>query len=162
MGYEHVRVEDLPDAPNPTRHKKEVDEAVGATAFGFNVVTATPGERLPWGRHRHPDHQELFYVVSGTVRFETPEGDHEVGAGEAFFVEPDSPQKGVATGKTPAVVVAAGAPKATDDAVVEEACPACGAVTDRTFEPASEDGERVYRLSCADCGEHVETLRAGP
>jgi hypothetical protein len=47
--YEKVAVEALPDAPNPTRHKKEVDEAVGATEFGFNVYQATPGQRIPWG-----------------------------------------------------------------------------------------------------------------
>ena len=38
--YPTVAVDDLPDAPNPTRRKKEVDEAVGATAFGFNVYVA--------------------------------------------------------------------------------------------------------------------------
>jgi len=27
--YAKVTVADLPDAPNPTRHKKELDEAVG-------------------------------------------------------------------------------------------------------------------------------------
>lgn len=159
MGYERVRVADLPDAPNPTREKKEVDEAVGATAFGFNVLTADPGERLPWGYHRHPDHEELFCVVSGSLRFETPDAENRVDAGEAFFVEPDSPQKGVAVGDGPAVVVATGAPKASDDAVVEEPCPACGETADRTSEEAVEDGRPVYRPHCAACGEFVETLR---
>jgi len=55
--YEHVTVEDLPDAPSPTRHKREIDEAVGATEFGFNVYVADPGEQLPWGYHHHPDHE---------------------------------------------------------------------------------------------------------
>ncbi|MWG35701.1 cupin domain-containing protein [Halomarina oriensis] len=162
MGYEHVRVDELPDAPNPTRHKKEVDEAVDATAFGFNVLTADPGEQLPWGYHRHPDHEELFYVISGTVAFETPDREYRVDAGTAFFVEPDSPQKGVAVGPDPAVVVATGAPKRSDDTTVEEECPACGETTDRTHEEAVEDGRRVYRLRCTDCGEQVGTLRPGP
>ena len=161
MGYQHVDVTDLPDAPNPTREKKEVDEAVGATAFGFNVMTADPGEQLPWGYHRHPDHEELFYVVSGALRFETPDEEFRVATGEAFFVEPDSPQKAVAVGDGPAVVVATGAPKAADDAVVEERCPACGETTDRTHEEDVEDGERVYHLLCTSCGERTATLRAG-
>ena len=161
MGYDHVHVADLPDAPNPTRGKKEVDQAVGATAFGFNVLTADPGEQLPWGYHRHPDHEELFYVVSGTLRFETPDGDYRVDAGDAFYVEPDSPQKGVAVGDDPAVVVATGAPKASDDAVVAEECPACGETTDRTHEESVEGGEQVYHLFCAACGERTATLRSG-
>ena len=38
-----VAVAELPDAPNPTRRKREVDEAVGATEFGFNHYVADPG-----------------------------------------------------------------------------------------------------------------------
>lgn len=182
--FRHVRVEDLPDAPNPTRHKKEVDEAVGATEFGFNVVTADPGQQLPWGFHSHPDHEELFYVLSGTVEFETrePQGGsdgrtgseregatretedrtYEVTAGEAFFVPRDRGQRGVAVGDEPARVVAVGAPKATDDAVIEEACPSCGAVTGRAFDSEQVDETTVYVLSCAECGTETDRLTPGP
>ncbi len=160
--YRHVSVEDLPDAPNPTRHKKEVDEAVGASEFGFNVITADPGERLPWGYHRHPDHEELFYVTRGTVAFETPEGSFEVGAGEAFFVPRDAPNRGVAVGDEPATVVAVGAPKASDRALVEEQCPECGAATDRDYEVVDRDGEQAYQLSCVGCGAELDLLTAGP
>ncbi|WP_254534569.1 cupin domain-containing protein [Halomarina litorea] len=161
-GYRHVVVDDLPDAPNPTRHKKEVDEAVGASEFGFNVITAAPGERLPWGYHRHPDHEELFYVLAGTVAFETSEGTFEVGAGEAFFVPRDAPNRGVAVGEAAARVVAVGAPKASDDAAIEEECAVCGAVTGREFAVVDHEGERAYQLSCADCGAELDLLTAGP
>ncbi|WP_348611302.1 hypothetical protein [Halobaculum rarum] len=30
----HVAVEDVPNTPNPTRAKRELDEAVGASLFG--------------------------------------------------------------------------------------------------------------------------------
>jgi quercetin dioxygenase-like cupin family protein len=160
--YRRVDVEDLPDAPNPARRKKEVDEAVGATEFGFNLLVADPGERLPWGYHRHPDHEELFYVLSGTVRFETADGTVEVGEGEAFFVPRDAPNRGEAVGDEPARVVAAGAPKDADRAVVEEECPECGAATDREYEVVEADGERAYRLTCAGCGAEVDVLTAGP
>ncbi|NEU55214.1 cupin domain-containing protein [Halorussus sp. MSC15.2] len=158
--FRKVAVEDLPDAPNPTRHKKEVDEAVGATEFGFNVYVADPGQQLPWGEHRHPNHEELLYVVEGEIRVETPDRDHDVRAGEAFFVPPDAKQRTVATGEGPARVIAVGAPKADDGAVIEERCPECGDETDRDYE--ERDGGDTYVLYCGDCGTEVRRMTAGP
>ena len=51
----------------------DADVAVGASAFGFDVYEAAPGERLPWGYHRHPEHEEPFYVVAGELAVETPD-----------------------------------------------------------------------------------------
>jgi quercetin dioxygenase-like cupin family protein len=125
--FRKVAVDDLPDAPNPTRRKKEVDEAVGATEFGFNVYVADPGQQLPWGEHRHPSHEELLYVVAGEIRAETPGDDYAVGLGEAFFVPPGAQQRAVAVGEGPARVIAVGAPKVDDGAIIEEQCPECDA-----------------------------------
>lgn len=158
--FRKVAVDDLPDAPNPTRHKKEVDEAVGATEFGFNVYVADPGQQLPWGSHRHSDHEELMYVVEGTIRVETPDADYEVGTGEAFFVPPGGKQRAVATGDTPARVVAVGAPKDSDSATIEERCPECGETTDRDYEV--RDGGETYVLHCAACDTEVDRMTAGP
>lgn len=157
--YEHVRVDDLPDAPNPTSHKKEVDEAVGATEFGFNVYTADPGERIPWGYHRHPNHEELFYVLSGELEVETAEGTVRVREDEAFFVPENAPQKARAVGDQPARVIIAGAPKQSDEAIIEEECPECGDVTDRTYEVGNEE---TYVLHCAACGAETDRFHAGP
>lgn len=156
--YETVTVLDLPDAPNPTRHKKEIDEAVGATSFGCNYYVAAPGEQLPWGYHEHPDHEELLYVIAGELTVETADESHHVTAGQAMYIGRDSPNRARAVGNEPAHVIAVGAPKDTDGAVIHEECPACGAVTDRTYE--SRDGE--YLLSCADCGAQVDRLTPGP
>lgn len=156
--YRKVAVEQLSDAPNPTSHKKEVDEAVGATEFGFNLYVAEPGQRLPWGYHRHPNHEELFYVLDGELEVETSDGVVEVGAGEALFVPRGAPNRAVAVGSGPVRVVAVGAPKDSDGAVIEETCPACGEETGREHET---DGE-TYVLSCAACGATVDRLTAGP
>ena len=153
-----VAVEDLPDAPNPTRHKKEVDEALGTTEFGFNYYVADPGERLPWGSHRHPDHEELFYVLEGALEVETSDGLLPVTAGEAVFVPSDTTNLARATGEEPARVIAVGAPKERDGAIIEERCPSCGAETDRI---SAVDGDD-YVLSCAACGEVVDRLAPGP
>lgn len=158
--FRKVTVEDLPDAPSPTRHKKEVDEAVGADAFGFNVFVADPGQKLPWGKHRHPDHEELLYVVDGRIRVETDGETFELDAGDALFVPRDEPQVAVAVGDDPARVVASGAPKSEDHTVLLEYCPECDAETDRDYE--ATDGGETYVLYCASCGAETDRLTAGP
>ena len=158
LDYRKVVVDDLPDAPNPTRHKKEVDEAVGATAFGFNVYVADPGERVPWGYHRHPDHEELFYVLEGELAVETAEGEMRVRAGEALFVGRDAPNGARAVGDLPTRFVAVGAPTAEDGAVIAEVCPACGETTDRESRRA---GDTVV-LACAGCGAETDRFGPGP
>ena len=155
-GLRRVRVDDLPSGLSPARAKREVDEAVGATAFGFNVYDADPGELIPWGRHRHPDHEELFYVERGTLVVETDAGTERLAAGEALFVPPDRHQRAVA-GEEGVRLVAVGAPKATDDAVVEEACGSCGGVTRWEASVEESDGGRTVVLTCGGCG--AETRR---
>lgn len=158
--FRKVTVDDLPDAPSPTDRKKEVDEAVGATEFGFNVFVAQPGQRLPWGKHRHPGHEELLYVVEGQIRVDAEDETFDLAAGDALFVPENAPQRAVAVGDEPARVVATGAPKSADQAILLEECPECGAETDRDAE-SIDDGE-TYVLYCAECGAETDRLTAGP
>lgn len=157
-----IDVDALPDAPNPTDHKKELDEAVGASEVGVNVFVAQPGQMIPFGRHYHPNQEEFLYVVEGTVTMETAEGEFEVGANEAVFVPPGARQKATAAGDEPVRVIAIGAPKAADEAVLVEYCPACEERTGRDFDPREEDGDHVMVLSCAECGTETGQYRAGP
>lgn len=157
-GYRRLHVDDVPNTPNPTRVKKELDEALGVSRFGCNLYEADPGQRVPWGRHRHPDHEELFFVLSGELLVETPEGEFRVGPDEAFFVPEDHPNRARATGDEPCRFLAVGAPKETDGAVIEEKCPHCGEVTDRDFDTL--DGCETYRLRCAACGEETDRFSA--
>jgi quercetin dioxygenase-like cupin family protein len=162
--WRHLHSEDAPDAPSPTAHKYEIDQAVGATEFGFNRYVARPGQRIPWGRHYHPEHEEAFYVVRGAAEFRVGPLDAQetvrVGAGEVFYVPPNTPQEAVAVGDEELELLAVGAPKATDGAVIEEECPACGEVTGRDFEVV--DGGATYVLFCEACGEEVDRLVSGP
>ncbi|UIP01078.1 cupin domain-containing protein [Halobaculum sp. CBA1158] len=164
-GYRHVAVEEVANTPNPTRVKRELDEAVGASLFGCNYYEADPGERVPWGYHRHPDHEEMFYVIAGELAVETPDRTYRVGPDEAFFVPENAPNRAVAAGDEPCRFLALGAPKDADGAVIEEACPACGAVTDREYEVQTVDAGvnpdvTEYVLSCAECGETVDRFSA--
>ena len=152
MGYRKVAVDDLPNAPSPAREKREVDEAVGTTEFGLNVYVADPGEELPWGYHHHPNHEEVFLVVAGELVVETPEGPYRVGENEALYVPPDHRNRARAAGEESCRVVAVGAPKASDEAVIREACPDCGTETGREYD---REGDEVV-LRCADCGRETK------
>ncbi len=156
-GYRKVALSEVSNTPNPTRVKKELDEALGIGSFGCNYYEADPGEQVPWGYHRHPEHEELFLVLAGELEVETPDATYRVGANEAFFVPADAPNKARAVGTHPTRFLAVGAPKSTDDAVIEEECPTCGEVTDREYETTSDGDE--YVLFCAGCG--AEVMRFG-
>jgi uncharacterized cupin superfamily protein len=159
---ERVSVSDLPDTPNPTSGKKEVDEAVGAEAFGFNVYEVRPGEQIPWGYHSHPNHEELFYVLAGAVAVETEEGTVRAESGDAVFVAPGEKNRAHNDGEETARVLAVGAPKDRDGAEIAEECPACGEVSGRTYETIETAEGEVYVLSCAECGAEVRRFGAGP
>lgn len=157
--YRKVAVEDVENTPNPTRVKRELDEAVGASTFGINYYVADPGEQIPWGRHRHPDHEEAFYVLSGELQVETPDGTFAVAADELFFVPENRWNRAVAVGDEPCRLLALGAPKDSDSAVIEDECPECNELTRWEAERiADEEGaDEGWVLSCTVCG--VETNR---
>ena len=162
MDYQKVDPDELADAPSPTNRKKEIDEAVGATTFGCNLYEADPGQQISMGHHYHPNHEELIYVIEGTLRFETPDGDYEVSEGEAFFVAMGAEQKGFATGDRRARFLAIGAPKDEDHAVIRELCEVCGETTEREFDMETDGERRTVVLYCTDCGTECERFAAGP
>lgn len=162
MDYQKVDPDELPDEPSPTTRKKEIDEAVGATTFGCNLYEAEPGQQISMGYHHHPEHEELIYVIRGKLRFETPEGDYEVSAGEAFFVPMAAEQKGFVIGTKTARFLAIGAPKDEDHAVIREPCEKCGATTGREFGTETDAERRWVVLYCTECGTECERFVSGP
>lgn len=162
MGYRKIDPDELADAPSPTTRKKEIDEAVGARTFGCNLYEAEPGQQISMGYHYHPDHEELMYVLEGRLRFETPDDEYEVSAGEAFFVPMGAEQKGYAAGDDPARFLAIGAPKSEDHAVIREPCDACEETTGREFDVESDVDGRTVVLYCSECGTECERFSAGP
>jgi quercetin dioxygenase-like cupin family protein len=93
MGY---RVVD-PETPAPTPEhpctRCDVAEAAGLATLAAAVFTMAPGEQLPTTYHYHERREELFYVLAGTLRVETPEGEYDVPADRLFVAEPESPHR---------------------------------------------------------------------
>ncbi len=72
--------------------------------LGFAEVTIPPGGPSPL-QHRHAQHDEGFYVVSGTVRFTVGRDPHAAGPGPLVMVPPGAPPTFANPGDTPAVVL---------------------------------------------------------
>ncbi|WP_435177401.1 cupin domain-containing protein [Halorussus sp. AFM4] len=93
MGYHVID----PSSVEPTSDRPCVQRAVGDEAglenAAVNLYEVEPGEQIPLAYHYHDDQEEVFYVESGELRVETPEGEKVVPAGHLFVVEPDSPQR---------------------------------------------------------------------
>lgn len=92
MGYHHVDPETLDPAPDRPCEKRSISDACGLEQFAAHVYSVEPGEAIPLAYHYHDEQEELFYVTAGSLHVETPDGDYTVDAGEAFAVEPESPQ----------------------------------------------------------------------
>jgi len=113
MGYHVFDPDDLPESPDHPCDRRSVSEAAELAQLALAVYTMAPGEQLPTTYHYHEQREEAFYVVSGTLTVETPEGEHTVDPGEVFVAEPESPHRAYnpddATGAVG--VVGMGAPK---------------------------------------------------
>ena len=70
----------------------------------------------------HETQEEAFYVLSGTLAVETPDGTYEVESGGLFAVDPGSPQRAhnPETAEEAVEVLAIGAPPVRGDAVPYE------------------------------------------
>jgi uncharacterized cupin superfamily protein len=116
MGYHHIAVDDIEPTPDRPSLQRSISDAAGLENVAVNYYEADPGEDLPLAYHYHDDQEEVFYVLSGTLFVETPDGTVEVGADEVFVVEPDSPQRAhnPASASDPVRTLVVGAP-AVDD-----------------------------------------------
>ena len=63
------------------------------SALGLRVYELDPGEMSGLAYHYHDEQVEVFYVLDGRLHVETPDGEIVVEAGQALFVDPESPQR---------------------------------------------------------------------
>jgi quercetin dioxygenase-like cupin family protein len=72
--------------------------------LGLGEITLPPHTAGP-PQHRHSQHDEGFYVLSGTVRFTVGADDHDVGAGTWVMVPPGAPHTFANPGDDTAVML---------------------------------------------------------
>ncbi|MGW7521734.1 cupin domain-containing protein [Streptomyces sp. NPDC054796] len=90
LGTTRMRV--LEDGSN-TGHRLGMAESV--------LAPHTPGPP----QHRHAQHDEGFYIVSGTVRFTVGEKEYDAGAGTLVMVPPGAPHTFANVTDQPAVML---------------------------------------------------------
>ncbi|MEU5090037.1 cupin domain-containing protein [Streptomyces sp. NPDC021356] len=90
LGTTRMRI--LEDGSN-TGHRLGIAESV--------LAPHTPGPP----QHRHAQHDEGFYVISGTVRFTVGDEEHDASAGTLVMVPPGAPHTFANTTDRPAVML---------------------------------------------------------
>jgi quercetin dioxygenase-like cupin family protein len=87
MGHSFGSIDDLGEGPG----FRKVRRALGVTAFGVNGVVFPPG--FVGFEHYHDTQDELYFVHSGTARFEVEGEERVVGPGGLCHVESTTPRR---------------------------------------------------------------------
>ncbi len=116
MGYQVLDPDSIDPTPDRPCVHRAISSAAGLSAGAINRYGVEPGEQLPLAYHYHDDQEEVFYILSGTLAVETPEGELPAEAGELFVAGPDSPHRAhnPASASDPVRVLAIGAPPVDD------------------------------------------------
>lgn len=88
----------------PARIRILEDGATTAHRLGIGEITLAPHSDGP-PQHRHAEHDEGFYVVSGTARFTVGRDEHEAPAGTLVMVPPGAPHTFSNPGDQPLVML---------------------------------------------------------
>jgi quercetin dioxygenase-like cupin family protein len=88
----------------PARVRILEDGRTTAHRLGIGEITLAPRSAGP-PQHRHAQHDEGFYVVSGTARFTVGNSVHEAPAGTLVMVPPGAPHTFANPGDEPLVMV---------------------------------------------------------
>ena len=145
-----VSIDDLDIYMGPATEKRSLGKALGTTDLSINYYELEPGESFAFGYHKHDDQEEVFYVQSGVVSFETEEGPVRLAAGEAIRFAPGEFQQGTNEGDEQVIALALGAPRDSEELEMLRECPDCGKRTENTIEPIDDRTELV--TLCEECG----------
>jgi quercetin dioxygenase-like cupin family protein len=88
----------------PTQMRILEDGSTTGHRLGIGEITLAPHTEGP-PQHRHAQHDEGFYVVSGTVHFTIGETTHIAPAGTLAMIPPGAPHTFANLGDTPAVMI---------------------------------------------------------
>lgn len=148
---ETVTIEEIEASEMGEADVRNVADALGTTDLAMNRFRLEPGGSFTSGMHAHLDQEEVFYVIEGTATFETPEGTHEIEAGEAVRFAPGEYQQGRNESDAELSALALGAPKESTELRVPTDCPEC----EESDAMAVNMGEEGMTLECPECGAEM-------
>jgi mannose-6-phosphate isomerase-like protein (cupin superfamily) len=102
VGYAFGSIDELGDGYGFRKVRREL----GVTAFGVNVIVMPP--RFEGFLHYHELQDELYFVHSGTARFEVGDEVRELGPGGFCHVESTTPRRVSNAGDDDLIVLAVG------------------------------------------------------
>jgi mannose-6-phosphate isomerase-like protein (cupin superfamily) len=85
---------------------RKVRTALGITAFGVNAIVYPPG--MEGFLHYHDEQDELYFVHSGTARFEVGEEERVLGPGGLCHVPSTTPRRVSNAGEDDLVLLVVG------------------------------------------------------
>ena len=88
----------------PARIRIMEDGGTTAHRIGIAEITLAPHSDGPI-QHRHAEHDEGFYVVSGTARFTVGDTSYDAAAGTLVMVPPGAPHTFANPGEEPVVLL---------------------------------------------------------
>jgi mannose-6-phosphate isomerase-like protein (cupin superfamily) len=145
-----VDLTEMESRMGPAAVSRPLTDALGTTDVAMNYYEIDPGESTAYGFHVHSDQEEVFYVQSGTVGFETAEGEVTVEAGEAVRFGPGEYQRSHNVGEERATLLVVGAPKEAGETEILRECEDCGERTPHGLEMAEDKSAILAR--CEECG----------
>ncbi len=102
MGHTFATLDELGDNYGFRRVRKPL----GITAFGANVLVYPPGAEGIY--HYHDEQDELYFIHSGTARFEVDGETRELGPGGLCHVESTTPRRVTNAGEDDLVMLVIG------------------------------------------------------
>ena len=122
-GYTIVNLKEVEDqAPNfglsPDLEARFARVALDAELIGLTYQRLKPNLRIPWG-HKHKTQEEVYIVVSGSLRLKLGDDVKELGPWDAIRISKET-MRGLEAGPEGAEVIAIGAPGGPGDAEVEQ------------------------------------------
>jgi mannose-6-phosphate isomerase-like protein (cupin superfamily) len=118
-GYTIVNLKEVEDqAPNfglsPDLEARFARVALDAELIGLTYQRLAPNFQVPWG-HTHKTQEEMFIVVSGSMRVKVEDEIKELGPWDAIRVSKETP-RGFEAGPEGVEFIAIGAPGGPGDA----------------------------------------------
>ncbi|WP_266079075.1 cupin domain-containing protein [Haladaptatus caseinilyticus] len=147
---EKVTIENVDGRMSAAAVRRGLSDPLGATDMAINYYELASGDSFAFGYHAHVGQEEAFYIQSGTVTFETENGDVEVESGEVIRFAPGEFQRGVNRDDERVVALALGAPRESELDEMRRECEECDDRTPNTIEMAGNGDELV--TYCLDCG----------
>jgi mannose-6-phosphate isomerase-like protein (cupin superfamily) len=103
VGHAFTTLDELGDGPG----FRKIRQALGITAFGVNALVMAP--HFAGFGHYHDEQDEMYFVHSGTARFEVDGEERLVGPGGLVHVESTTPRRFSNAGDDELVVLVIGA-----------------------------------------------------